>query len=101
MSSALAFVLGAGVGMGIVFIVWLTLGRRRPAGRDTVYRVTESTVYFGRDSELDDDHPGDIERQGALIATRDPALRYEGMAVKDEYGNSYLSSGLDFGRFPR
>lgn len=97
--SALSFVLGAGVGAGIAFVIWLIFGRRREARRDKRYHVSESTVYFGRDVN-DNDHPDDIERQGSLFATRDPAHRYDGV-TKDEHGNSYLSSGLDFGKYPR
>lgn len=99
--SALSFVLGAGVGAGIAFIIWLIFGRPRPAAARKP--VQDSTVYFGqdyysedgryyRDERPDDDHPHDIERAASH--------RYDGV-TKDEYGNSYLSSGLDFGRFPR
>lgn len=91
------FAFAAGLGVGLVTV----LRPRAPSLEQKLaerQRREESTVYFGRD-DSDPDHPGDIERQGAVIYTRDPANRYGG--VKDEYGNSYVSSGLDFGREPR
>lgn len=92
------FAFAAGLGVGLVTV----LRPRAPSLEQKLaerQRREESTVYFGRD-DSDPDHPGDIERQGAMIYTRDPARRYDGV-TKDEHGNSYLSSGLDFGRFPR
>jgi hypothetical protein len=94
------FAFAAGLGLGLVTI----LRPRKPEPR--AGQKTESTVYFGRDvgetrytrDGLDDeDHPHDIERAAAH--------RYDGMTdspvTKDEYGNSYLSGGLDFADRPR
>jgi hypothetical protein len=94
----------AGLGLGLVTI--LRPRRSTPVVmsakdyKDTFMRKppkTESTVYFGRDDNDDPNHPHDIERAASH--------RYDGMTdspvTKDEYGNSYLSGGLDFADRPR
>ena len=92
MFNALSFVLGAGVGMGIVFLVWLIFGRPRAPSLEQKLaerqRREESTVYFGRDAA--EHHPDDIERAYAH--------RYDGMT---DGKAGYVPSGLDFGRYPR
>jgi hypothetical protein len=85
------FAFAAGLGMGLVTI----LRPRKPGPR--AGQKTESTVYFGRDDNDDPNHPHDIERAASH--------RYDGRTdspvTKDEYGNSYLSGGLDFADRPR
>jgi len=82
--------MGTGVGLTAGFILGHWQGRKTESvlreNRWQAPKVT-SEVYFGRDDE--DDHPGDIERQGShLVAApngvahrsgRDFDHRYDGM----------------------
>jgi hypothetical protein len=89
------FAFAAGLGVGLVTIL-------RPRAPSLEQKLAErqrrdhvrGEVYFGRD----DDHPDDIERQGALAPQRAVEHRYDGMTDGDV---PYIPSGLDFANQPR
>lgn len=82
--------MGIGVGLAADFILGHWQGRKTESVlREQHWQAPKVTseVYFGRDTE--DDHPGDIERQGshlvpapsgaAYLSGRDYDHRYDGM----------------------
>ncbi len=75
--------MGVGVGLTAGFILGHWQGRKTETIlREQLWQAPKVTseVYFGRHDE--DDHPGDIERQGATLAVagqRGYDHRYDGM----------------------